>query len=245
MVAEPNYGWHDWDIDGFTGLEIWNYMSTLKNALAEHFERLPVSWYWLAQLVALRVGLNPDRYFDGPQPAVLAKWDALLSAGKRIVAIGNSDAHGWTYRIGPIERVVYPYVDCFTAVNTRILTPVPFNGDLAHDKRLVLQALGAGHCWVGYDRPHPATGFRFTGQGVDRGIMGDRIRLGAGATLQVRAPTSCHIRLICNGDVVAESQNSTALTHIPNEEGAYRAECRILFHGRERGWIFSNPIYLY
>ena len=242
---EPNYGWHDWNIDGFTGLEIWNYMSSLKNTLADRLERLWPPHYGLAKLLAARIALNPDRHLGGPQPGVLAKWDELLAAGKRIVAIGNSDAHGWSYKIGPLERIIYPYHDCFTAVNTRLLTATPFSGDLAHDKKVVLDALRAGRCWVGYDRPHSAGGFRFTGQGVDRGIMGDEVRLGAGATLQVKAPTACRIRLIHNGTVVAESANSTVLTHIPVDAGAYRAECSLPFHGRERPWIFSNPIYLY
>ncbi|MCB0027560.1 MAG: PHP domain-containing protein, partial [Anaerolineales bacterium] len=34
IANEPNYGWHDWNIDGYHGLEIWNYMSSIKNELA-------------------------------------------------------------------------------------------------------------------------------------------------------------------------------------------------------------------
>jgi len=29
-----------------------------------------------------------------------------------------------------------------------------------------------------------------------------------------------------------------------HESGAYRVECTIEYHGMERGWIFSNPIYI-
>ncbi len=39
IVNEPNLGWHDWEIDGFTGLEIWNYMSSMKNRLADAIKR--------------------------------------------------------------------------------------------------------------------------------------------------------------------------------------------------------------
>ena len=92
--------------------------------------------------------------------------------------------------------------------------------------------------------PHPTKGFRFTGQGINKGIMGDEVRLDAGATLQAIAPVACHIRLIRHGKIVAEVANGTNLTHIPNEPGAYRVECHIPFLGKKRGWIFSNPIYL-
>jgi hypothetical protein len=60
----------------------------------------------------------------------------------------------------------------------------------------------------------------------------------------VLAPARCTIRLIRHGKVVAECLNDTSMTHIPVDDGAYRVECRISFQGRERGWIYSNPIYL-
>jgi hypothetical protein len=58
------------------------------------------------------------------------------------------------------------------------------------------------------------------------------------------APGRCHIRLIHGGQTVAEIQNEMNLTHTPIEPGAYRAECRTTYEGKERAWIFSNPIYL-
>jgi hypothetical protein len=35
------------------------------------------------------------------------------------------------------------------------------------------------------------------------------------------------------------------LTHITKEPGIYRAEVYLDYLGRHRGWIFSNPIYVY
>jgi hypothetical protein len=117
---------------------------------------------------------------------------------------------------------------------------------VARYKRLILQAIGKGNSWVGYDMPHPTTGFRFTGHGVKKGKMGDRIQLnGGGATLQVCVPERADIRLIRHGDVVAETKRETHLTYIPTQPGAYRVECTIPYLGQERGWIYSNPIYLW
>jgi hypothetical protein len=245
IVNEPNLGWHDWDINGFTGLEIWNYMSCMKNRLADALNDLWWQSRLTGNLTALRIALNPEKVVNGPEPETLALWDELLGQGKRIVAIGNSDAHGTPMSMGPLKREIYPYEFLFRAVNTHVLTEEPLSGDVEKDKQLILKAIGAGNAWVGYDMAGSTRGFKFSGKGKDNGIMGDKIKMDAGATLQVLTPARANIRLIRHGEVVAQVENKTTLTHMPLESGAYRAECKIHFMGRERGWIFSNPIYLY
>jgi hypothetical protein len=244
LLDFPDLGWHDWEIEGFTGLEIWNYMSSFLDAITNAVGRLPAQHKLLAQLTAVRLALNPEKYVTGPKPQTLALWDDLLAQGKRVAAVGNSDAHATPMSFGPIKRVIYPYDYLFRAVNTHILIPEPLNGDLTRDKEMVLRAIGNGRSWVGYDLPHPTAGFRFTGQGADKGSIGDAIQLDVGATLQVKAPAKAHIRLIHCGETVAEVDNETHLTHIPVEAGAYRVECQIPYEGKMRGWIYSNPIYL-
>jgi hypothetical protein len=129
-------------------------------------------------------------------------------------------------------------------VNTHLLLSEPLSGEVKHDRALVLEALGQGHGWVGYDMPASTRGFKFSGKGKGKGIMGDEIEMDAGATLQVLTPARCDIKLIRHGEVVAEAKNETTLTYVPLEPGAYRVECRIPYLGQQRGWIFSNPIYL-
>jgi hypothetical protein len=245
IFNEPNLGWHDWDIEGFHGIEIWNYMSSFKSQLALAIENLPIKSKTLAYLAVIRIGLNPEKYITAPEPEALALWDKLLAEGKQVVGIGNSDAHGTPMSLGPIHREIYPYEYLFRAVNTHILVPKLLNGDFAHDKKMIFNAIRHGRAWVGYDLPHPTKGFRFTGQGIDKGVLGDRVQLDAGATLQVITPAPANIRLIHQGKEVAANTNKTYLTYIPVEEGAYRVECTIPFEGKERGWIYSNPIYLW
>lgn len=244
LIGSPDLGWHDWDIEGFSGLEIWNYMSVFKNIVARRMDDLRWKNRLFQLLVALRMTLNPERYMDGPDTKTLALWDDLLAKGMRIAAIGNSDAHGTPMRLGPIRREIYPYEFLFRAVNTHVLLSTPLNGDIEHDRRLLLAAIGRGNSWVGYDMAGPTADFRFTVQGSEKGIMGDEISFGFGATLQVRAPVRCRISIIRHGDVVAEVERESNLTFIPEGPGAYRVECRIFYKGRERGWIYSNPIYL-
>lgn len=230
-IGEGSLAWQDWDIDGYTGFEIWNYMSEFKGLLG-------------GKLRNLRVSLNPNKYISGPDSRTIAKWDELLSQGHRLAAIGGSDAHGLTYGLGPIKRIIFPYEFLFRTVNTHVLVGNQMSGDVDRDKRLILDAIGHGNSWVGYDLPHSTTSFRYSGQSKTKGIMGDQINLGAGATLQIKAPTKCRIRLMRDGVKVAECRYDQNLTHIPIDVGAYRVECHISYLGRERGWIYSNPIYL-
>ena len=230
-IGEGSLGWQDWDIEGYAGLEIWNYMSEFKGLLGN-------------KLRNLRVVLRPEKYISGPDPKTLARWDELLSQGKQCIAIGGSDAHGLTYKLGPLKRIIFPYRYLFRTVNTHVLVKEELNGDLTRDKQIIHDAIGRGNSWIGYDLPRDTSQFRFSGQSKSKGIMGDQIRLGIGATLQVKTPNKCRIRLVKDGLTVAECDLDENLTHIPVEAGAYRVECYISYLGQERGWIFSNPIYL-
>ncbi len=224
--------WRRWDVAGFTGIELWNYMS--------EFVRLVTS-----STAAIKFAADPGLGISGPNPETLKKWDELTSSGQRIVAIGNSDAHATTYHMFGRSAVIFPYEHCFRAVNTHLLLPEALNGDYEHDCSLMYGALHSGHCFVGYDAPAPTHGFRFSAQGdKSTAIMGDEIPRGAGVTLQISVPAKAEIRLVRCGKVVAKNDNDTHLTHITSEPGAYRVEAYIPFKGQPRGWIFSNPIYI-
>lgn len=224
--------WRRWDVSGFHGLEIWNYMSEFAGLLA-------------SPSAAIKYAAHPELGIKGPHPEALKKWDELTATGQRIVGIGNSDAHATTYHMFGRSAVIFPYEHCFRAVNTHLLLPEALNGDYEHDCSLIYGALHSGHCFVGYDAPAPAHGFRFSGQGDKAtAIMGDEIPRGAGVTLQISVPAKAEIRLVRCGKVVAKKEADTHLTHITSEPGAYRVEAYIPFKGQQRGWIFSNPIYI-
>ncbi len=224
--------WQRWDVTGFTGLELWNYMS--------EFARLLTS-----RTAAIRYALDPALGISGPPPEMLQKWDELTAAGQRIVAIGNSDAHAFKVKKFGRSAVIFPYEFLFRAVNTHLLTAEPLNGDYEHDCNLIFSALRDGHCFVGYDAPASTRGFRFSAQGDNTAaIMGDAISAARGVTLQVAAPARAELCLVRNGKVLAHKEVDTHLTYITSEPGAYRVEAYLEYKGQKRGWIFSNPIYL-
>jgi len=52
--------------------------------------------------------------------------------------------------MGPLHKTVFPYEYHFSTINTHILTPAPLTGNLVQDRKMVFEALAAGHCFIGY-----------------------------------------------------------------------------------------------
>lgn len=232
IFHETNISWDDWDVQGYTGIELWNHLSHLKYILT--------SWPRSIFNVFL-----PYFFARNPDPATLQKWDELLESGRRVAAIGGSDAHALHYRLGPIQKTIFPYDFHFRAMNTHLLMPRPLGNDSNADIRLVLEALGRGRGFVAYDLIGPARGFRFNAQGREgEAVMGDEIPLAGGVTLQVKLPVTAEISLWRNGRKVRAWKRAERCTYTVTEAGAYRVEVHKMYLGARRGWIFSNPIYI-
>jgi hypothetical protein len=232
VVGQPDLSWVNWDVDGFTGIEIWNFMSEFKS----HLDSLPRAIYY---------AYNFPISGEGPFPEVLERWDQLLSSGKKVVAIGGSDAHATPIHKGILKRVVFPYEWLFKAVNTHVLTKEPLTGNAEEDRKILFQSMKQGRCFIGYDLPAPTRGFRFSAQGNgEQVIMGESISARFGITLQVKLPFRAEIRLLRNGEQVRQWENSEAAVYTVTKPGAYRVETHVFFKGKRRGWIFSNPIYV-
>jgi hypothetical protein len=224
--------WDDWEINGYTGIELWNYMSEFKG-LSQ------------SRLAALFYALYPDFGIKGPFRHTLQLWDRLLTEGRRVVAIGGADAHGSSYALGPIRRVIFPYQHLFECVNTHILIPSTLTRDLAVDKTRIYDALRAGHCFVAYDALGSARGFRFSARsGSNLVTMGDELKREAALIVQVESPLPADIRLLRDGVVVARS-HGRILDYTTSLPGVYRVEVYRRHRLRQRAWIFSNPIYVY
>jgi hypothetical protein len=229
---EPDLSWVDWEVVGYTGIELWNAMSEFKSLLKN-------------KLRALYYAYNPDAVAHGPFAEVLKQWDRLTSAGQKVVAVGGSDAHALKAKLGPLKRVLFPYEFHFRAVNTHIHTDEPLSGDFNSDKTAVLNALRKGHAFVGYDLPAPTRGFRFSAQGMGRSAwMGDDIPSKHGVTLQIRLPQRAECNLIKDGVTIQTWMDRDVASFTATSPGVFRVEAYMPFRGKRRGWIFSNPIYI-
>jgi hypothetical protein len=229
---EGDISWEAWKVTGYTGLELWNEMSEFKAHLKSKLHGIFYAYF-------------PQFIGHGPHPEVLQKWDELTLEGKRVVAIGGSDAHAWPRSLGPLRRKIFPYEFHFKVVNTHVFTSEPLTGDSATDRRLVYEAIQNGRCFIGYDLPASTKGFRFRAQGFEKTvIMGEEISAKNGVTLQIRAPEEADCRLIKDGMLLKEWRKQQNCTHITTEPGVYRVEVYRRYLGRKVGWIYSNPIYV-
>jgi hypothetical protein len=94
--GEDDLSWETWDVQGYSGIELWNGMSEFKSLLK-------------SRLHAVFYVLNPDRIAHGPFPEAIRKWDELLSNGQHVAAVGGSDAHALPAHMGPLKRTLFPY----------------------------------------------------------------------------------------------------------------------------------------
>lgn len=230
--GERRYPWRRWDVQGFTGIELWNQMSEFKSVSTDLRS-------------AVIHALFPKRMSQGPLESTLSLWDDLIAARKRpIVAVGGVDAHEIIKNFWPFTIKLYPYSHHFRSVTTHILTQKPLSGQFQNDRAMILEALRLGHCFVAYDLPAPTEGFRFSVHS-DQGhfIMGDRVEAKKGLTFQIRLPAKAPTRLFRDGELIQKWDDREVCTYLTTDPGVYRVEAYTPYKGNLRGWIFSNPIY--
>jgi len=230
FLPEPNISWRDWQVLGYAGIELWNYMSEFKAVLRNKAQ-------------AVLYAYAPSLAISGPYRETLQKWDLLLQS-RPVSIVGGSDAHGGTYRLGPITRIVHPYSYLFRCVNTHVLLKEAPNGNLDHDRALVYASLKGGNSFVGYERLAPVAGFGFWARsGESEATMGETVTLKRAVELRINVPARALVRLVRDGQTVAQSRGRQLALLAPRP-GVYRAEAYRTHAGGLRGWIFSNPIYV-
>ena len=231
-IGERDLSWVDWDVKGYTGIELWNGFSEFKTVIKSKLHAL----YYL---------LRPKLINRGPLTETLQKWDELTCNGKQVVAIGGSDAHELHRKIGPWQAKIFPYEFHFQTVNTHVLVPKELKGDVSEDSQMILKAMQQGHAFVGFDLPSPTRGFRFSAQTKNGTvIMGDKANSTGGLTFQIKLPMRAECHLLRNGKSLKTWTNTETITYIETEPGIYRVEAYLEYMGLRRGWIFSNPIYV-
>ena len=141
-----------------------------------------------------------------------------------------------------------PYSRSFNNVSTHFFAP-----ELSEPA--VRNALREGHVYVSHDWMCDPAGFSFglfttplAANGAERAakplaFMGDLVKFSPGTRLVAEFPASCHIRLISAGMVIAE-RTGNRLDFDLQAAGVYRVEGWLELGGEERGWIYSNPIYV-
>jgi hypothetical protein len=223
----PPYPWTDFEAE-FDGIEVWNQMSEWIEGLTEDNK--------------YRRFLHPLASISSPPKETLSLWDKL-NQSRKVVAVGSTDAHAHDYNFFGLNVKIFPYKVMFKAIRTYVVTRTEINkhGDIAVEKKKIYDALRGGNAFIGNCYVADPRGFAFEAKTTSgrEFIMGDDIPLTSNdpVLFRIATPVESTIRLIRNGNVIAESIG-TELLHPIGEAGAYRTECTI----GGKAWIFSNHI---
>jgi hypothetical protein len=223
--------WGDLDCNGYTGLELWSFVTDT----AERVNSIPE---------LLRFIAAPGRFIDHPPRRNLERWDEICRR-RRCVALGGVDAHQVGIRVkGRVPIRLMAYRRSFRHLRTHLLAAEPLRGELEHDRGVVFAALEAGRAYLAVDSVAPARGFRFSAEASERGTaeMGDEAP-SSEWVFRVQTPRPARLALLRDGQTVAQATGA-ALEHWSDEPGVYRVEAYLEARGRERTWILSNPIYV-
>ncbi len=230
--GEDDISWEDWEINGFTGIELWNGFSELKIRIHNKFQAIFYAFF-------------PQYVAQQPPEQTLEIWDRLLQKGQRVAVIGGSDAHASLHHMGPIHRIIFPYDFHFRCINSHLLLDRSLSGEATQDSQVILKALDKGHGFIGYDLPAPTRGFRFWAEVEEQNyIMGDEFEYDRPIDLKIHLPQKADCCLLRNGKPAALWKNSSDCKYSVQNLGVYRVEVYRPYLGRRRGWIFSNPIYI-
>jgi len=230
MKEHPPYPWIDWDVDGFTGIEIWNHMSEWMENLNEQNK--------------YQSFLHPLKTISAPNKKTIDIWDKL-NLKKRVVGIGGVDAHAHKYNLlGFLEVEIFPYKVLFKSIRTHILTQEEIKKGRSSDaveraKKIIYNSFEKGLCFIGNDYHAESKGFRFFAQaGKKIYNMGDTIDKHEKIKLTVLVPSvKGEIRLIRNGKQIDSVENHEA-EFVVSAKGTYRVEVYL----NDKAWIFSNHI---
>lgn len=224
------YPWTDWSVMGFTGLDIWSYLSQWRDGITG----IPRGIY---------LYFSPHQAFRrGPLQAALDKWDELLQE-RMVVGIGCSDAHAIKVNLGPWKPIISDYYHCFRCINTHLTLKERLSGDFIKDKTEIIQALRMGRCFVGYDFFKNSRGFRFVADANGQiKHMGERVPA-KGTALKVDTPANAKVVLIKDGKSYLQATGSRH-RFAQLKPGIYRVEAEHRHGLGYRAWIYSNPIYL-
>jgi hypothetical protein len=223
------YPWTDWDATDFTGIEIWNHMSS-----------------WMESLTPMNLltrFIHPRKTVWGPFRKTLNKWDEV-AIGRVVTGIGGADAHGHLHTIfGNIKVEIFDYKILFKCLRTYILSDKKINAEMPYEDAVseLHRALQNGRVFFGQYYLGDFSTFRFFARKDDKTYqMGDLIDGFEGVSIKALIPgKNAKWHLLCNGELIRAGEGKFP-DFLPHKPGVYRLE---VFRG-QRPWFFSNHLYI-
>ena len=225
----------NWDSARLNGVEVYNVFTNAKlvNPVVAFFDVLWSQRSYPDLIFAL--------YLQRPDES-LKKWDQALTHA-RLTATGGNDAHaniGVSLKDSSGKTLLGiqldPYATSFRLVRMHVL----IEQGKAFDETSLMEALRAGHCYIGFDFLGDPSGFVFEAENGK--IQGDEVSLDATTRLRVHTPVPGRIVILKDGAVWVDESGIASKEVAISERGIYRVEIYEL--GLAAPWIISNPIYV-
>lgn len=229
---------------GFDGIEVFNLKTMAKSAN-------PVTLV----LDALWSGYSyPDLMFADHlrRPDTNLKQFDEISRTRRISMFGGTDGHSniglhvfGTDTGGKLLNIkIDPYETTFRIVRMHILLPK----DVPLTRESLIDAIGKGNYFTGFDAFGDTTGFRFVGTaGSEIVQQGGEAAYSDGLLLKISSPVAVRMVIFKNGEKWSEQADVADYAIKPDGAGVYRVELyqdALGETGSKMPWIVSNPIYV-
>ena len=242
IVAYPEQ-FQNWNTPGLDGVEVYNVFTNARriNPIVAFFDVLWSKRSYPDLIFALYLA-RPD--------AALQKWDQALTRTKLTATAGN-DAHaniGVSLKDSSGKTLLGIQLDPYEVSFRLVRLHVLLEQNKALDATSLLDAVRAGHCFIGFDFLGDTTGFSFEAEnGGGRKIQGDEIQLNGETRLRVRSPIPGRIVIFKDGSIFSDDSGISDKDVAITERGIYRAEVYLPQLGSlvaRQPWIISNPIYV-
>ena len=232
----------NWDTPGLDGVEVYNVFTNAKriNPVVAFFDALWSKRSYPDLMFAF--------YLTRPDEG-LKLWDQGLTRA-RLTGVAGNDAHaniGVSLKDSSGKTLLGiqldPYDTSFRLVRLHAL--IEANKPL--DATSLLDAVRAGHCYIGFDFLGDTSGFSFTAENTgERKIQGDEISFKPETRVRVQSPVPGRIVILKDGAILLDETGISGKELPISEKGVYRTEIYLPQLGMvaNQPWIISNPIYV-
>ena len=176
-----------------------------------------------------------------PYPKTLKRWDTV-NLERKVSGIGGVDAHAHKHKMfgGLIQVTIFKYKVQFKSVRTHLLVDRSFDTDMDVEsaKKLLYDAILNCRVYVSNYFNGDARNLSCMAENDQNQVtLGEELILKPGTVLRFDLPGKGVIRLIRNGEPVAETEALKSEFPI-RKPGLYRFE---VFR-KNRAWIYTNHI---
>lgn len=233
--------WTDWDVKGFTGIEVLSAYSSARKAGIVKLFLFPVQYLFNSSYAVLNI-------LDYPQDNI-QKWDSLNKT-ERYFGIFCTDAHAKLPVSKKFEFSFPSYKSMFKIFSTYVKVDQNLGKDPLSSARTIISSIKKGKFFNVIEAMASANGFDTYFETEEGRIveMGGSSRLVKG-NLTIKAPFefTTDIIVIKDGQIFKKiSKNSKKRVTIPiSESGVYRLELYISDSTfNTLPWILTNPMFI-